>query len=132
MFEDRIILGIGTGESLNEVPATGMVWPEGKERFARLREAVTLIRTLWREDRVSFKGQYYSTENATIYDKPAKMVPIYIAGAGPMISKYAGPHGRWLHLHQWQGAPNYIATRCCQTWRPAWKRQGGVQTISTG
>ncbi len=43
MFPGRVILGVGTGESLNEVPATGMQWPEFKERFARLREAVTLI-----------------------------------------------------------------------------------------
>src|SRR5213596_2558856 len=46
MFPGRVILGIGTGESLNEVPSTGQPWPEFKERFARLREAVTLIRTL--------------------------------------------------------------------------------------
>jgi coenzyme F420-dependent glucose-6-phosphate dehydrogenase len=93
MFPGRVILGVGTGESLNEVPATGMHWPEPKERFARLREAVTLIKTLWTEDRVSFKGQYYTTENATIYDKPDHPVPIYIAGAGPMIAKYAGRMG---------------------------------------
>lgn len=90
MFPGRIILGIGTGESLNEVPATGMHWPEMKERFARLRESVTLIRKLWSEDRVTFEGEFYKTESATIYDKPKEMVPIYIAGAGPMIAKYAG------------------------------------------
>jgi coenzyme F420-dependent glucose-6-phosphate dehydrogenase len=45
MFPGRVILGIGTGESLNEVPSTGQPWPEFKERFARLREAVNLIRT---------------------------------------------------------------------------------------
>ena len=90
MFPGRIILGVGTGESLNEVPATGMEWPEPRERFARLREAVGLIRQLWSEERVSFEGEYYRTENATIYDRPAETVPIYIAGAGPMISKYAG------------------------------------------
>ena len=33
------------------------------------------------------------TEKATIYDRPGEMVPIYIAGAGPMISKYAGQVG---------------------------------------
>ena len=93
MFPGRIILGIGTGESLNEVPATGMVWPEMKERSARLREAVTLIRKLWSEERVSFEGEYYRTENATIYDRPQEMVPIYVAGAGPMIAKYAGRMG---------------------------------------
>ena len=38
----RVILGVGTGESLNEVPL-GIEWPEQKERFARLKEAVTLI-----------------------------------------------------------------------------------------
>ena len=62
--------GVGTGESLNEVPALGIPWPEPKERTARFKEAVALIRQLWREDRVSFQGQYYRTENATIYDKP--------------------------------------------------------------
>ena len=90
MFPGRIVLGIGTGESLNEVPATGMQWPEQRERFARLREAVKLIRQLWSQERVSFEGEFYRTEKATIYDRPTKPTPIYIAGAGPMIAKYAG------------------------------------------
>ena len=71
MFPGRIVLGISTGESLNEVPSTGMEWPEFKERFARLREAVTLMRQLWTEERVTFEGQYYRTKDATIYDRPA-------------------------------------------------------------
>jgi coenzyme F420-dependent glucose-6-phosphate dehydrogenase len=90
MFPGRVILGVGTGESLNEVPALGIQWPEPKERTARLKEAVALIRQLWREDRVTFQGQYYRTGNATIYDKPAVPPPIYVAGAGPVMAKYAG------------------------------------------
>ena len=90
MFPGRVILGVGTGESLNEVPATGAEWPEIRERFARLREAVTLIRKLWSEERVTFEGKFYRTENATIYDRPNEPPPIYIAGAGPMIAKYSG------------------------------------------
>ncbi len=90
MFPGRVILGIGTGEGLNEVPAIGCEWPERKERFARLREAVRLIRKLWTEERVSFEGDYYKTESATIYDRPDQPVPIYVAAAGPMIAKYAG------------------------------------------
>ncbi len=93
MFPGRVILGVGTGESLNEVPATGMKWPETKERFARLREAITLIRRLWREDHVTFEGEYYRTQDATIYDKPGKPVPIYVAAAGPAVAKYAGRGG---------------------------------------
>jgi len=90
LFPGRPILGIGTGESLNEVPATRLAWPELKERFARLREAVDLMRRLLSEERVTFEGQFYQTENATIYDRPATPVPIYVAGAGPQIAKYAG------------------------------------------
>jgi coenzyme F420-dependent glucose-6-phosphate dehydrogenase len=90
MFPDRIILGVGTGESLNEVPATGMKWPGFKERFGRLKEALQLINRLWREERVSFEGEYYRTENATIYDRPEKPVPIYIAAAGPTAATLAG------------------------------------------
>jgi coenzyme F420-dependent glucose-6-phosphate dehydrogenase len=90
LFPGRIVLGIGTGESLNEVPATGMVWPEQKERTARFKEAVDLIKKLWREERVTHHGQYYKTENATIYDRPKVPVPIYIAGAGPFMAKFAG------------------------------------------
>ncbi len=90
MFPGRVLLGIGTGESLNDVPATGMVWPEFKERFARMREAVTLMRRLWTEEHVSFEGQYYRTKDATIYDRPDKPVPIYVAAAGALVAKYAG------------------------------------------
>jgi coenzyme F420-dependent glucose-6-phosphate dehydrogenase len=85
----RIILGVGSGESLNEVPL-GTVWPDGKERFARLKEAVTLIRRLWTEDRVSFEGTYYRTEHATVYDKPDRPVPLYIGASGPSATRMAG------------------------------------------
>ncbi|MBX9699573.1 MAG: glucose-6-phosphate dehydrogenase (coenzyme-F420) [Acetobacteraceae bacterium] len=93
MFPGRVILGIGTGEGLNEVPSTGQPWPEFKERFARLRESVQLMRRLWTEERVSFEGQYYRTEKATIYDRPAQPVPIYVAAAGALVAKYAGRSG---------------------------------------
>jgi len=93
MFPDRVVLGVGTGESLNEVPATGMVWPGFKERFGRLKESIELMNRLWREERVSFEGQYYRTENATIYDRPKHPVPIYIAAAGPTAAALAGEVG---------------------------------------
>jgi len=89
LYPDRVILGVGSGESLNEVPL-GLQWPDGKERFARLKEAVTLIKKLWSEDRVSFEGTFYSTDKATIYDKPEKPVPIYIGASGPAATRLAG------------------------------------------
>lgn len=85
----RAVLGVGSGESLNEV-LLGTRWPDGKERFARLKEAVLLIQKLWAEDRVTYEGQFYKTENATIYDKPSTPVPIYIGASGPAATRLAG------------------------------------------
>ena len=90
MFPNRIVLGVGTGESLNDVPATGMKWPGFRERQGRLREAITLIRRLWTEERVTFEGQYYRTLSATIYDRPEMPVPIWIAASGPTAATMAG------------------------------------------
>jgi coenzyme F420-dependent glucose-6-phosphate dehydrogenase len=92
LFPERVVLGVGSGESMNEVPL-GTEWPEAKERFARLREAVSLIRTLWAEERVSFEGTYYRTEKATIYDRPEQPVPLYIAASGPAATRFAGREG---------------------------------------
>src|ERR1700739_4320674 len=70
-----------------------MAWPEFKERFARFREALALIRRLWSEDRVTFEGTYYRTQDATIYDRPETPVPIWIAAGGAQVAKYAGRTG---------------------------------------
>lgn len=86
----RTMLGVGTGESLNEVPVLGIEWPEFKERYARLREAVRLIKQLWAEDFVTFEGEYYRTKNATVYDRPRDPVPLYVAAGGAQTARYAG------------------------------------------
>ncbi len=89
---DRVVLGVGTGESLNEV-VVGVEWPDQKERFARLKESVALIEQLFREEFVTFQGEFYRTHNATIYDRPERPVPIYIAASGPAAARLAGRVG---------------------------------------
>jgi len=93
LYPDRVMLGLGTGEALNETAVTGAHWPDFTDRFARLREAVRLMRQLWTEDRVSFDGDFYTTVEATVYDKPEHPVPVYIAAGGPVVAKYAGRAG---------------------------------------
>ncbi|MFT2817619.1 glucose-6-phosphate dehydrogenase (coenzyme-F420) [Leifsonia sp. A12D58] len=94
LYPGRVFLGVGTGEALNEI-ATGFVgeWPDFKERFARLREAVTLMRELWNGDRVDFDGEYYHTKGASIYDVPEGGIPVYVAAGGPTVARYAGRAG---------------------------------------
>ncbi|MEJ2859067.1 MULTISPECIES: glucose-6-phosphate dehydrogenase (coenzyme-F420) [unclassified Saccharothrix] len=93
LYPNRVFLGVGSGEALNEIAVSGREWPEFKERFARLREAVRLIRELWTQDNVNFDGEYYQLVNANIYDRPEQPVPIYIAAGGPTVAKYAGRAG---------------------------------------
>jgi coenzyme F420-dependent glucose-6-phosphate dehydrogenase len=89
----RVFLGVGTGEAMNETPATGQAFPGRNERRQRLAEAIKLIRLLWTEERVDFEGEWYRTEKATIYDQPEQPVPIYVAASGPLAAKLAGRTG---------------------------------------
>jgi len=86
----RVFLGVGSGEAMNETPATGAEWPGAKERRLRLAEAITLIRLLWTDERVTFEGDFYRTRLATIYDRPDDPIPIYMAAAAPLAAKLAG------------------------------------------
>jgi coenzyme F420-dependent glucose-6-phosphate dehydrogenase len=105
----RVILGVGTGESLNEIPV-GIEWPDQGERFARLRESVTLIQQLFREEFVNFEGQFYRTHDATIYDRPEDPVPIYIAASGPAAARLAGRIGDGLICTSGKGPELYTET----------------------
>lgn len=91
MYPGRVILGVGTGEALNEV-TLGLEWPEPPERFQRMKEAINLINELWDGERVDYEGAYYSTSGATIYDRPPAehKVPIYIGASGPAATRLAG------------------------------------------
>ena len=94
---------------MNEIPV-GVEWPDQKERFARLRESVTLIHQLFEEEFVTFEGEYYRTHNATIYDKPDEPVPIYIAASGPAAARLAGRVGDGFICTSGKGQELYTET----------------------
>lgn len=126
LFPGRIILGMGTGESMNEIPATGLAWPEPRERTRRFREALELIQRLWSQERVTFDGEYYRTDRATVYDRPAQPVPIYIAAAGPVVAKLAGERAAGFICTSGKGVELYrdtllpaVAAGLAQAHRPA-------------
>ncbi|MEM1966675.1 MAG: TIGR03557 family F420-dependent LLM class oxidoreductase [Nitrososphaerota archaeon] len=95
LYPGRVILGLGTGEALNEVPA-GVGWPSFRERLERLEEAVQVIRLLWKGGFVSFRGKYYRLRGAKLYTLSKSEIPIYIASSGQSTAYVAGKLGAGL------------------------------------
>lgn len=110
MNPGRVMLGVGTGESMNEVPVLGIDWPEPPERFARLKEAIELMSRLWTEEFVTFEGEYYRTHNATVYDRPDEPVKLYVAAAGPAAARLAGRVGDGFICTSGKGMELYSET----------------------
>ena len=109
MYPGRVILGVGTGEALNEANL-GIAWPDPPERFQRLKEAIGLIQRLWSEERVNFEGTYYTTRNVTIYDKLDEPGADLHRRRRPRRDAAGRPHRRRLHHDVGQGAELYTDT----------------------
>ncbi|PRY49437.1 G6PDH family F420-dependent oxidoreductase [Knoellia remsis] len=82
LADGRFILGVGSGESLNE-HVVGQGWPSYATRQDMLREAIEIIRDLHSGDLVDFHGDHYKVESARIWDVPDQPVEIGVAVSGP-------------------------------------------------
>ena len=90
--EGRFALGVGTGEALNE-HILGDRWPPWDMRGEMLREAVEVIRALHAGGEVTHRGKHYTVENAEIFTRPERPVPIYVSALGPAAARLAGEIG---------------------------------------
>jgi len=92
----RAILGIGAAWYDVEHAGYGFAFPPARERLDRLEEAVQICRALLRDERPSFQGRYYQTDDARNVPKPVQPggPPIMIGGSGEkvtlrLVAKYA-------------------------------------------
>jgi G6PDH family F420-dependent oxidoreductase len=88
MLDGKFILGIGSGEALNE-HILGDPWPPAELRLEMLEEAVELMRRLWTESFVTHRGRFYTVDNARIYTRPETPPSIYMSGFGPAATDVA-------------------------------------------
>ena len=123
LYPERVFLGVGTGEALNEVPL-GVEWPEQKVRFRMLKEACLLIQRLWTEERVTFEGEYFQTDRATIYDRPERADPAPHRRVRPGGGAARRAHRRRLHHHQRQGHRRSTPRSCCPRVREGIEKAG--------
>jgi coenzyme F420-dependent glucose-6-phosphate dehydrogenase len=89
------MLGVGTGEALNERPL-GFPFPGYGERQARMEEALEIMHRLLQGEKVTFHGEYYTTETAKLYSPPKGDVPILMAAGGPKSAAFAGTYADGL------------------------------------
>jgi len=95
MMPGRFMLGVGTGEALNE-HVTGDRFPPYQDRAGMLREAIEVIRALWSGRRVNHRGHHYTVDNARLYSVPDELPPIIVAAKGPKAAQLAGQLGDGL------------------------------------
>jgi coenzyme F420-dependent glucose-6-phosphate dehydrogenase len=98
LYPDRIGLGLGSGEAMNEAPL-GFDWPRARARLTRTKEAIQIIRELWEgksEGFLNFNGEYFLIRNAKLYTPPAKRIPIYMAATGQQATKVAAKYSDGL------------------------------------
>ena len=92
LFDGRFILGLGTGENLNE-HIVGERWPRAEQRREMLIEALSIIRELFEGDLVSHDGRFFTVDRARLYGLPRELPAIYLAAAGKQAAAAAAEHG---------------------------------------
>jgi probable F420-dependent oxidoreductase len=88
-------IGLGGDES-KDLQALGV---SKKERAGRTDESIVLMRRLWTEENVTFKGKFFSVEDVTIMPRPWQKngLPIWIGGRSEAALRRTGRLGDgWL------------------------------------
>ena len=93
----RLRLGIGVGWNHVEYEALGVEW---KTRGARQAEQVEVLRRLWCEDLVTFRGRFHDLREVNILPPPVQRpIPIWLGGASEAAAKRAARLGDgWMPI----------------------------------
>lgn len=82
----RVIAGLGAGWFPPEFEQTGCSFPNTRERLRALEEMVQILTLLWTEEKATFKGKYFSVNEALCEPKPTLKPEILIGGGGERIT----------------------------------------------
>src|SRR3954451_14892791 len=88
MLDGRFVLGVGSGENLNE-HVLGQHWPPADVRLEMLEESIEVMRALWSGEITNWHGRHYTVENAKLYSTPTSPPPVFMSGFGPKATELA-------------------------------------------
>ncbi|HTV10408.1 MAG TPA: LLM class flavin-dependent oxidoreductase [Acidimicrobiales bacterium] len=100
MSGGRLDFSLGAAWSKREFDAYGLEFPSLSERYARLDEALELIKLLWDQHRTTFRGRFYQVSEAPCEPKPLQSPhpPVTIGGTGLGSLRAAAKHGDRLNM----------------------------------
>ena len=76
----RLALNVVSSWWADEATQYGLQFDQHDDRYARTAEWLTVVNGLWSEDRFSFQGDFYRTQDAICAPKPAHHPVIYAGG----------------------------------------------------
>ncbi len=100
MSGGRLDFSLGAAWAEREFRAYGLDFPSLTERYARLDEALQVVKLLWAQDRTTYRGRFYQVEEAPCNPKPVQSPhpPITIGGSGLGSLKIAAAHADRVNL----------------------------------
>jgi coenzyme F420-dependent glucose-6-phosphate dehydrogenase len=122
----RFLLGVGTGEAINERPL-GFDFPPYRERQDRMREALEIMHRMFAGEKLTFEGTYYRTDSARLYSPPVHQVPVLMAAGGPKSAAFAGRFADGLITSVKK--PEDTVANVIEPYRRAAAERGGSQLV---
>lgn len=129
----RVIMAVGLGA---DPRLCGVMGIPAEERAGRLREAIELLRRLWTEDDVTYRGEYYQVDGVTVNPKPAQgPLDIWIGGNSTAALRRVAQYGDgWVPAmmppEEFNAKLERLMTFCAETGREVERDEAGVILLS--
>lgn len=104
----RVRIGIGVGWNHAEFEALGA---DFHTRGRRVEEQIAVLRKLWTEPLVSFKGRWHTLDRIGVAPLPARPIPIWIGGGtgSATLRRVARLGDGWMPMGLGDGAARVVA-----------------------
>jgi alkanesulfonate monooxygenase len=96
--EGRVLLNVVSGGDDTEQRRFGD-WLGHDERYARTREFLQIVKSIWMQESVDFTGKYYNVADARVSAPPNPLPEIYFGGSSapalPIAAEFADVYLTW-------------------------------------